>query len=129
MSLRKCHSDSTLAIECEIQENAHLTDARTEVPDPGSHKGLSEEKDLAEGDVNERFRNYRGSQSSTNSYINGHRLQDDGEKGPSPHQDGEQDHLFEVQWNGDHDPMNPRNMSKARKWIIVLVVCMSSLCV
>ena len=130
MSLGKCHSDSsTLAIESEIRENAHSTDARTEVPDLGSHKWLSNEKDLAEGDVNEPFGNYRGSRSSTDSYINGHRLQDDGEKGPLPQQDDEQDHLFEVQWNGDHDPMNPRNMSKARKWMIVLVVSMSSLCV
>ncbi|OCK73548.1 MFS transporter [Lepidopterella palustris CBS 459.81] len=36
---------------------------------------------------------------------------------------------FEVTWDGDHDPMNPRSMSKLRKWTIVLIVSSSSLCV
>ncbi|KAL8950409.1 MAG: hypothetical protein Q9222_003547 [Ikaeria aurantiellina] len=36
---------------------------------------------------------------------------------------------FEVQWDGDNDPMNPRSMSKARKWSIVLIVSSSSTCV
>jgi hypothetical protein len=37
---------------------------------------------------------------------------------------------FEVQWDGgETDRMNPRSMSYARKWVIVLVVSASSLCV
>lgn len=36
---------------------------------------------------------------------------------------------FEVQWDGEHDPMNPRRMSKLRKWIIVLIVSAGSSCV
>lgn len=36
---------------------------------------------------------------------------------------------FEVQWDGDNDPMNPRSMGKPRKWLIVLVLSTSSLCV
>jgi hypothetical protein len=37
---------------------------------------------------------------------------------------------FEVRWDdGDNDPMNPRNMSMARKWVVVLIVSASSLCV
>ena len=36
---------------------------------------------------------------------------------------------FEVQWDGDRDPMNPRCMSKARKWMIVAIVSMGSTCV
>ena len=36
---------------------------------------------------------------------------------------------FEVHWDGDNDPMNPRSMSKARKWVIVLIVSATSLCV
>lgn len=36
---------------------------------------------------------------------------------------------FEVHWDGDDDPMNPRNMKTWRKWIVVLTVCMSSVCV
>lgn len=37
---------------------------------------------------------------------------------------------FEVHWDGgDSDPMNPRRHSKARKWVVVLLVSASSLCV
>ena len=36
---------------------------------------------------------------------------------------------YEVQWEGDHDPMNPRCMSHGRKWIIVLIVSAGSTCV
>lgn len=37
---------------------------------------------------------------------------------------------FLVQWeNGDADPLNPRSMTKARKWGIVMIVSTSSLCV
>jgi len=36
---------------------------------------------------------------------------------------------FEVRWDGEHDPMNPRSMSYVRKWIVVIIVSLSSLCV
>lgn len=37
---------------------------------------------------------------------------------------------FDVKWdNGDNDPMNPRSMSHARKWLVVIIVSASSLCV
>ena len=36
---------------------------------------------------------------------------------------------FEVTWDGDDDPMNPRSMPKLRRWLIVLVVSASSVCV
>ncbi len=37
---------------------------------------------------------------------------------------------FEVHWDGgDSDPMNVRSFSKPRKWIIVLIVSISSICV
>ena len=36
---------------------------------------------------------------------------------------------FEVQWDGDSDPSNPRSRSRFRKWLIVLIVSASSLCV
>jgi hypothetical protein len=34
-----------------------------------------------------------------------------------------------VGWDGDADPMNPRSMSKLRRWTIVCIVSASSLCV
>ena len=36
---------------------------------------------------------------------------------------------FEVGWDGEDDPLNPRSMSTGRKWLIVLIVSASSLCV
>jgi hypothetical protein len=43
--------------------------------------------------------------------------------------DAVNDKEFEVTWDGDDDPMNPRSMPYARKWIIVIIVSASSLCV
>lgn len=45
----------------------------------------------------------------------------------SPPHDAEKD--FTVQWDGDDDPMNPRSMSYARKWMVTLVIAFSSFCV
>ncbi|CAD0027105.1 unnamed protein product [Aureobasidium pullulans] len=36
---------------------------------------------------------------------------------------------FEVTWDGDEDPMNPRSMAHARKWVIIIILSASSLCV
>ena len=34
-----------------------------------------------------------------------------------------------VEWDSDNDPLNPRSLSSARKWLIVLVVAKGSLLV
>ena len=36
---------------------------------------------------------------------------------------------FEVRWDGESDPENPRTMSHARKWLIVMIASTSSTCV
>jgi hypothetical protein len=37
---------------------------------------------------------------------------------------------WEVRWDGgDRDPGNPRSMAFGRKWLVVIIVSMSSLCV
>jgi hypothetical protein len=36
---------------------------------------------------------------------------------------------FEVQFDGDSDPMSPKNRPEARKWFVVLIISASSLCV
>ena len=41
----------------------------------------------------------------------------------------DEDQKFLVQWDGNHDPMNPNCMGAARKWVIVLVVSGASMCV
>jgi hypothetical protein len=43
-------------------------------------------------------------------------------------QDADGDQGYTVRWE-ENDPMNPRNMSKARRWMIVIIVSMGSLCV
>lgn len=35
---------------------------------------------------------------------------------------------FEVRFDGDSDPMNPRSLSKTRKWVIVVIVSAGSTC-
>ena len=39
------------------------------------------------------------------------------------------DQQFVVTWDGDSDPMNPRSMTKLRRWIIIVIVSSCSLCV
>jgi hypothetical protein len=36
---------------------------------------------------------------------------------------------FVVTWDGEGDPLNPRSMSMLRRWVIVIIVSSSSLCV
>lgn len=51
------------------------------------------------------------------------------EAGEAPGQQRlEDDAGYTVGWDVD-DPMNPRNMSKARRWLIVIIVSLGSLCV
>ena len=47
----------------------------------------------------------------------------DAEKGEDPNKH------FEVRFDGDSDPLNPRSFSKTRKWIIVAIVSAGSTCV
>ncbi|KAI9844146.1 MAG: hypothetical protein M1837_005746 [Sclerophora amabilis] len=49
--------------------------------------------------------------------------QEDSESDDSP------DGSLECKWDGDDDPMNPRNLGLVRKWLIVIIVSTSSLCV
>jgi hypothetical protein len=53
------------------------------------------------------------------------------EDGPDPEAGSNEaeEKRFEVKWDGDDDPMNPRNRRKARKWMIVLIMASSALCV
>ena len=62
---------------------------------------------------------------------NGYISFEDHEKEPSADQAAtvKQEKSFEVQWDDDHDPLNPRSFSTARKWLIILILSMSSSCV
>lgn len=43
--------------------------------------------------------------------------------------DGSAEKAFEVGWDGPDDPMNPKNMSTVRKWMIVMINAFGALCV
>lgn len=51
----------------------------------------------------------------------------------SPQESGdsalEAEKAFEVKFEGSDDPMNPRNMRTLKRWVIVIVVSLSSSCV
>jgi hypothetical protein len=55
------------------------------------------------------------------------RQDDDGPGGEEARPD--RPNAFEVGWDGDVDPLNPRSLGRARKWIVVLIVSATSLCV
>ncbi|KAI1121194.1 major facilitator superfamily domain-containing protein [Nemania abortiva] len=58
---------------------------------------------------------------------NGHGCADFSDKDEIGH--GHGDSPFEVSFDGDDDPMCPRSMSLARKWLLVIIVGLGSLCV
>lgn len=47
----------------------------------------------------------------------------------SPSQETQKEHVFVVGWDGDHDPLRPRNWSLARRWIATVMLCMVSIIV
>lgn len=59
--------------------------------------------------------------------IGGDQMQDK-EGGEAGTIGADDEQRFTVDWD-ENDPMNPRNMGKARKWLIVIIVSMGSLCV
>ncbi|TAQ85472.1 hypothetical protein B7494_g6211 [Chlorociboria aeruginascens] len=40
--------------------------------------------------------------------------------------DAQEKDEYEVQWDGDNDPMNPRSMAIARKWLLVIIIEMKT---
>lgn len=48
---------------------------------------------------------------------------------PNKSTPGATEQPYLVAWDGDMDPLNPRSMSKLRRWAIVLICSASSLCV
>jgi len=66
------------------------------------------------------------------SYGDGHGNTAFGKDEETPKtEEGEQDpeKAFEVRWDGEHDPMNPRCMGNGRKWVVVFIVSAGSTCV
>ncbi|KAK6397736.1 hypothetical protein LTR65_004984 [Meristemomyces frigidus] len=74
----------------------------------------------------------RSSARSHNSYTDGYSHFDDGDEEKQNEvsaagQDAEDEFL--VTFDGDSDPLSPKNLSTLRKWVIVTIISASSLCV
>ena len=130
-------SDSTLAASDEPSDSI-----------PGPEKDTGEVEDVQEADIpvegaaaapnlsSPRLTRSGGIKSRSlhrsKSYGDGHGYTAFGEdeEAPKKIENGEDpEKEFEVQWDGDQDPMNPRNMSNGRKWIVVAIVSAGSTCV
>ncbi|KAF1953759.1 MFS general substrate transporter [Byssothecium circinans] len=63
--------------------------------------------------------------------VDGYTYHHDDEEGPNKSSGGTivPDSPYLVKFEGDADPLNPRNMTMLRRWMIVLIVSSSSLCV
>ena len=131
-------SDSTLAASEEPPYSIPNPEKQTsEVEEHGEEADIPVEGGAAAPDLApQRSARSGGIKSSSlhrsRSYGDGHGYTafGDDEEAPAKNENGEDpEKEFEVQWDGDQDPMNPRNMSKARKWIVVAIVSAGSTCV
>lgn len=59
----------------------------------------------------------------------GHRAREKQQSGKSGGDQDGGDEPYLVRFEGDADPMNPRSMATWRRWVIVLICSVSSLCV
>ena len=71
--------------------------------------------------------------SHSRSYVDGHghysRHEDDLDEPENRDDNAEEKDYIEVKWDGDEDPLNPRNMRTWRKWVVVFTLAFGSLCV
>ena len=90
--------------------------------------GPTEEKTLAQDSAQTTAPSLHQHRSS----ADGHRHTDLRDQKENAQADGQADppsSTFVCQWDGDQDPLNPRSMSTAKKWVIVIIVSLSSMCV
>ncbi len=71
--------------------------------------------------------------SRSRSYVDGHsyysRHEDEQEEPENGGNSADEKDYTEVKWDGDDDPLNPRNMRTWRKWVVVFTLAFGSLCV
>lgn len=85
--------------------------------------------------VSSRPSDNRSSLHRVRSCVDGHGYFSDDGRGDGENAgqevdiEGSPEKAFEVQWDGPDDPMNPKNISTARKWLIVIILAFGSLCV
>ena len=132
------HSGSTLATPEQSSQSLPSVDNATKQnlnrQTSQEEEGIPIEKDIAAPDTSLK----RGTEGSSaklqrsRSYGNGYgctTFNDDEENSKDVEKGQDPDKQFEVRFNGDSDPMNPRSFSKTRKWMIVTIVSAGSTCV
>lgn len=87
----------------------------------------------ANGDLRRQVTAFSTRLQHSRSYGDGHGYTCYGNDDSCPREAGQDNNpekeQFEVHWDGEEDPLNPRNMNKARKWTIVLIVSGGATCV
>lgn len=71
---------------------------------------------------------------STRSYVDAHGsyfTEREASVATGPERDVEKslENAFEVGWDGDDDPADPKNMPTAKKWLVVIILAFGALCV
>lgn len=130
-------SDSTLAASDEPSYSMSNPEKYTNEVEDAEEADIPVEGAAAATDLSSPRSTHSGGIKSSSlhrskSYGDGHGYTAFGEDEEAPRkteigEDPGKD--FEVQWDGDHDPMNPRNMRTGRKWIVVAIVSAGSTCV
>jgi len=124
------------------KENPIIADVRDE-EDKSGYNGTQEEEPKAYGPIKAEKESLRPATLHPNTLqqVHSHRsyaagdgytyINEDEERPKIPSGDiaADAEKQFEVTWDSDDDPMNPRSMPKLRRWLIVLVVSASSVCV
>ena len=98
--------------------SATLSRSRSHI-DGHSHYNTRDDDSSEEGDEN---RSGQQQSDKTGPSQNGT------EQSQSPVNNEKTDHI-EVEFDGKDDPMNPKNMSKFRKWLVVITLAWGSMCV
>ena len=130
-------SDSTLAASEEPSCSMPNLEKHTNEVEDAEEADIPVESAAAAADLSSPRSTHSGGIKSSSlhrskSYGDGHGYTAFGEDEEAPRktEEGEDpEKEFEVQWDGDHDPMNPRNMRTGRKWIVVAIVSAGSICV
>lgn len=137
------HSDSTLGASEKTFQPTHSAKNPTDEKDTPKSEAKQEQTyipiestgaapDLSTPQAERVASGHPASLLRSRSCGEGHGYRDHGKEEAASKKvaDGQNpEKQFEVRWDGDDDPMDPRCMSRTRKWIIVIIVSAGSTCV
>lgn len=128
---------SESAVEDEKRSSAHAPEGTSKIVKSKTIQSLREKK--GNPLVTPTSRLAATVLTPTTSYCDGHGFACNVSKEPEPELERKSDDdpengkseekHFEVKWDGPDDPMDPKNMSRARKWMVVVIVSSGSTCV